>query len=814
MLGKVTKGVIMKEEKNNKPKFVKRTALTLSLCGALLATPAMLSGCQTQEPKDGANGKTWHVGSDDPREADVPFGENGDFYFDEDDFDIYIKVDGEWVHKGTIKPEETVSVAGTTYVYGVDADLNVYVDITTHYTNEEDSTVRVYPNAIINVGKVMTLDRAIEVAPTGATLMLKQDIELEETLTFTKRFTIDFNGHTISNKTAVEFEGDALFQIAEGGELTLIDSRVPTEVGASSEGLSAQGSSTEGMGGFVVNSKNLYALELTASTSKCEISGGTFVVDNAFLKAEAGVANFTSGTLVVMDADETPVFDAPSKENIVINIMTMESENQPAMFVGYNPASSGFVAEGGSVVAGPDGIFIPCDKDLADEMLKEAEVPVSISLTEDMVLDKPYIIGEGVNLTIDLNGHKIYNTTALWNDDDEYNYWSLISVRGGDLIVKDSSAAKTGTIQGLNGDCYAIDLQTGTCVIESGNFIGNISAVYVKQGNLTVKGGTFSIQQLSNHDDERFTLNCRDEFYTSGEATIIVNGGTFRRFDPSANAAETNVPNNYCAEGCGVVNDGEWYTVLPSVSSIASTTWFDEAEPGQTEFTLSTKEDLAGLAQLVNNGNNFKGKTIKLGANIDLAGYNWTPIGVQVGDSTSTNFQGNFDGQNFTVSNLTVVNYVGGSAVEGAACAVGLFGATYNNLIQNVNVVNAQVEGNHYVGALVGWSTFTSFENCSVSNAKISCKYHNEDDSGDKAGALVGLLQQGTATNCSATDSTVSAGRDAGQLFGCLAGYTTLTYLTECEATNVVVSHDGTGEGTNIQNEVFGRDRRTTPVEE
>lgn len=45
---------------------------------------------------------------------------------------------------------------------------------------------------------------------------------------------------------------------------------------------------------------------------------------------------------------------------------------------------------------------------------------------------------------------------------------------------------------------------------------------------------------------------------------------------------------------------------------------------------ISDADDLAGLAELVNRTENpvsFSGKTVKLGADIDLGGKEWTPIG-------------------------------------------------------------------------------------------------------------------------------------------------------------------------------------------
>jgi hypothetical protein len=53
----------------------------------------------------------------------------------------------------------------------------------------------------------------------------------------------------------------------------------------------------------------------------------------------------------------------------------------------------------------------------------------------------------------------------------------------------------------------------------------------------------------------------------------------------------------------------------------ADTKWYKKSE---TEFTITTPEQLAGLAKLVNGGNDFYGKTVNLGADImlnDTAGW-------------------------------------------------------------------------------------------------------------------------------------------------------------------------------------------------
>ena len=122
--------------------------------------------------------------------------------------------------------------------------------------------------------------------------------------------------------------------------------------------------------------------------------------------------------------------------------------------------------------------------------------------------------------------------------------------------------------------------------------------------------------------------------------------------------------------------------------------WADSANIGwytdsASEYTLSSAEELAGLASLVNSGTSFAKKTIKLGNDIDLNGIEWTPIG-----KTNSSFQGTFDGNGNTVKNLLIT----GSTKSD----VGLFGFTTNGEIKNFTLENAQVSGYLDVGAVAG----------------------------------------------------------------------------------------------------------------
>ena len=215
--------------------------------------------------------------------------------------------------------------------------------------------------------------------------------------------------------------------------------------------------------------------------------------------------------------------------------------------------------------------------------------------------------------------------------------------------------------------------------------------------------------------------------------------------------------------------------------------------------------DAAGMNWFANqvnvSKNAFSGKTVKLAADIDLANVAWTPVG-QTG---ATTFNGVFDGQNYTISNLNVDS----DAQTGAHYSSGLFGWVESHTeghghIKNVKIAGATIKGHHNCGALVGYITQETalVENCHVTGAAVTCTKANNDADGDKAGALIGNATVATPVkNCTAANSTVSAGRDAGQVIG--AGKQ--ANVTGCSATNVTVEANGTGTGANVRDEVIGR---------
>ena len=167
------------------------------------------------------------------------------------------------------------------------------------------------------------------------------------------------------------------------------------------------------------------------------------------------------------------------------------------------------------------------------------------------------------------------------------------------------------------------------------------------------------------------------------------------------------------------------------------TSWYNETD---TEFIITTAEQLAGLSALVDGGNTFENKTIKLGGNIDLRCENvstgegeylsFDPIGSYKKDLI---FKGTFDGQGYTILNLYQEYEALNNSYYYDDYGLGLFAAIENATIKNVRIYNAEILGYY---SLVGFVAGVASEECLFENIQISNSFNGDYDY--YAGGIVG----------------------------------------------------------------------------
>ena len=228
----------------------------------------------------------------------------------------------------------------------------------------------------------------------------------------------------------------------------------------------------------------------------------------------------------------------------------------------------------------------------------------------------------------------------------------------------------------------------------------------------------------------------------------------------------------------------KFYTLFAAVL-MSTGMWALNQEGGY--YLIGSAQELKDFAALVNGGNN----TIngKLTANIDLQGgpsNQWTPIG-----NGTYPFNGTFDGQGFTISNLYYHQVVG---------SVGLFGhAGSSARIKNVRaVVDIDNSGNGattYGGAtsaggiLGAGDEGTLIINCSVAGSVISFS---------NVGGIVGLGQV-TVVN-SYNEATVKFYNNNGQVGGGIHGWGGPATLINCYNVGQIINTgpEGTSHMGNI----------------
>ena len=199
----------------------------------------------------------------------------------------------------------------------------------------------------------------------------------------------------------------------------------------------------------------------------------------------------------------------------------------------------------------------------------------------------------------------------------------------------------------------------------------------------------------------------------------------------------TLLPTAAFAEGTSVDN---W-------DGTADTSWYTDHKT-DTEYHFTTAEQLAGLAQLVNDKTasvSFEGKTIYLDNDLDLSGSQWTPIGD--GSNHGRFFAGTFNGQHHKIMNL-YHHYTGREVVRNGLFGVVSDGGTLKNLL----VIDADIasnDGSLLAGILADWVNGGTVENCYTSGKienKVGSKF---------VGGLIGQCTWSTQVKGCGSDATV-----------------------------------------------------------
>lgn len=200
--------------------------------------------------------------------------------------------------------------------------------------------------------------------------------------------------------------------------------------------------------------------------------------------------------------------------------------------------------------------------------------------------------------------------------------------------------------------------------------------------------------------------------------------------------------------------------------------------------TIDSADDLIAFRDAVNVGAYYKNSatnSVILTTDIDLSNIltpyaPWTPIG-----TSEFPYNGVFDGGGHTINKLYV---------NSTADYQGLFGYANKAIIYNLHLQNPKVEGNDYVGSLLGYAeNDTHITDVLVtSNASESQLEYTVRAKTGSGGGIVGYAQDATIERCMFKGIVWAKGW-AGGIIGNV--YTNVT-ITDCSASHYILNDGGT----------------------
>ena len=256
--------------------------------------------------------------------------------------------------------------------------------------------------------------------------------------------------------------------------------------------------------------------------------------------------------------------------------------------------------------------------------------------------------------------------------------------------------------------------------------------------NESVSGGTNWFQTLVD-DDYPFPYNgdVHDPVYANG--SFICDGVTPKE-GSTVVYSNTNSsivdPHNFADGFCTVCNAFDATYMTANAEGI-----FEIGTPAQLKWFAVYVNQVEASANAI------------LTANIDLSSIEWTPIGKGV------YYGGTFDGQGFTVSNLTYV---------GSGDCNGLFGGVKDATVKNFSINGSLVCAGSWTGAI------GRAENATISNVHSALTIETPATGVfHHAGGVVGGSYNPTTVDRCSFSGTLTVNAESHDCFGGIMGYTT-----------------------------------------
>ena len=477
--------------------------------------------------------------------------------------------------------------------------------------------VSVDPVATVNGVNYGTLGKAIAAAEAAAEkgneypVILVKDIDDANTnYTIEGKVTINLNDHDITGSGS-----NGVFYVTKKGDLTITGNGTITAVESSKSAMAVYVWSTAAkvtLAGGTYRQRTTSASDhfdlIYVGLGTVEVTGGKYEGATPKWTLNCEDKNYQNGADIIVTGGTFKSFDPSANP---------EGKGTTYVKTGYvstyNSTDNTYTVEEQKVAEVNDVQYTSLEA-----AIEAAAENGTVKLLTDVEQNSCLVIKK--DITLDLNGKKIYNTVDIWSDTDV----SLISIKGGAKVT----ITGNGTIEAKENDCYTFNVVNGGLTIENGTFVGNISAVQVQEGSLTINGGEFSLLQkmTDGKGANRYLINCIDDAYTDGSAKVAIKGGTFEDFDPNVSpekAVDGKVP-SYAAEGVGITkNENGTFTAesnmtiqlvdadgnsVKAYSSVSE--GIEAATDGQTAILLTDANNYGVAIVSKNITVDFNGKTV------------------------------------------------------------------------------------------------------------------------------------------------------------------------------------------------------------
>ena len=173
------------------------------------------------------------------------------------------------------------------------------------------------------------------------------------------------------------------------------------------------------------------------------------------------------------------------------------------------------------------------------------------------------------------------------------------------------------------------------------------------------------------------------------------------------------------------------------------------------KYVIDSEEKLVMFSEMVGYGRSFQGEEVILTENLNMTGIPLSPIG-----NYTNKFEGTFDGNGKTISNLTITP---------SGSHIGLFGYIgTSGTVRNLGLIDPNINGPSYVGGIAGYNSGT-ISNCYNTGGISGSSY---------VGGIAGGNNSGTITNCYNTGDISATNNYAGGIAGYNSGTISNCYNT------------------------------------